>query len=71
MEIQAKEPMLTTEDAAEFLNLTTNTVRKYVQKGKLRPFKRIGRACLFLKSECVRYKRERKPRGNPTFSGGN
>ncbi len=63
--------MLTTVDAAKFLNLSEHTVRKYVQRGLLKPFRRIGSACLFLESECRRYKKEKRPRGNPAFSAGN
>ena len=68
MTLQANEKMLTTVDAAKFLKLSPHTVRKYVQRGLLVPYRRIGTACLFLESECRRYRREKRPRGNPGFS---
>lgn len=69
MLLQAKEPMLTTDEAAQYLNLSPHTIRKYVQRGLLKPKQTIGTAYLFLKSECLRYKREKRPRGNPAFAG--
>lgn len=63
--LQVKEPMLTTEEAARFLKLSPHTVRKYVQRKLLIPKQTIGTAYLFLKSECSRYRKERRPRGNP------
>lgn len=69
MPLQVNEPMLTTDEAARFLKLSPHTVRKYVQRGLLRPKQTIGTAYLFLRSECMRYKREKRPRGNPAFAG--
>lgn len=67
MVLQAREPVLDSNEAAEFLSLSVHTIHKHVQRGKLRPVRRVGTACLFLESELRRYKRERKPRGNPAF----
>lgn len=67
MPLQEKEVMLTTEEAAELLKLAPATVRQYVRRGLLKPRRRIGQAFLFLKSECDRYAKQKKPRGNPNF----
>lgn len=60
--------MLTTKEAAIFMGLSEHTIRKYVERELLKPCKRIGTCCLFLESECSRYLKMRKPRGNPTFA---
>lgn len=71
MVLQANQPMFTTPDAAKFLKLSEHTVRKYVQRGLLTPSRSIGNAYIFLESELRRYKKNKRPRGNPTFSAVN
>jgi len=58
-------PMTTTK-AAEYLGLSPNTVFVYIQRGLIKATK-IGPINVVTKAECDRYKRERKPRGNPHF----
>jgi len=58
--------MYTTTEAAAYLKLSEHTVRKYVERGLI-VAKKIGHLNLVTKSECDRYKRERKPRGNPNM----
>lgn len=71
MILQAKEPMYTTTEAADFLKLSEHTVRKYVQRGLLTPARSIGNAYIFLESELRRYRKNKRPRGNPTFHAVN
>ena len=59
--------LMTTEEAAEFLSLSSHSIHKYVQRRLLKPEMTVGSAYLFSAAECERFQRERKPRGNPTF----
>lgn len=62
------EKMLTTREAAAYMGLSEHTIRKYVERKLLFPNQRIGTCYLFLESECNRYLKTRRPRGNPAFS---
>lgn len=70
MPIKSSETMMTTTEAAAYLGLSDVTVRIYVQRGLLRA-KKIGPINLLTKSECDRYKKEKRPRGNPNLASGN
>ena len=61
---------MTTTQAAEYLRLSPNTVAIYVSRGLIAA-KRIGPINWITKAECDRYKRERRPRGNPNFGKPN
>lgn len=65
MRKQASEFPMTTADVAKYLKLSEHTVRKYVARNLLTPFRKLGPCNLFTKEECDRYKRERRPRGHP------
>lgn len=67
MTIQTKETLYTSLEAALYLGLKNDTVRKHVQRGLLQVHDTIGKAYLFAKSELDRYKKERLPRGNPSL----
>lgn len=67
MAFQSKEKMFTTEDAAKFLHLQPDTVRKHVQRGNLSPQMEIGNSYIFAESELSRFKLEKRERGNPAF----
>ena len=58
---------LTTDQAAEFLRLKPDTLRRYANRGLLRAGRRLGNYLLFSQSELSRFERDRKPRGNPKF----
>jgi len=52
--------------AAEYLGVKTDTVRKYVERGLLRPWDGWGgQAHLFLETELKRFQIERRGRGRP------
>jgi excisionase family DNA binding protein len=58
-------PMTTTQ-AAKYLKLAPNTVFVYVQRGILKA-RKVGPINLISRTECDRYLRERRPRGNPNL----
>lgn len=66
-DVETTDRMLTTEQAAAFMKLSPSTIRQYVTRGLMTVGDQIGGAFLFSESECRRYLRERRPRGNPTF----
>ena len=68
MAIETHAKLMTTPEAADYLGLAEDTVRKYIQRGLIRPFDTVGRAYLISEAELNRYKIEKSPRGNPTFS---
>lgn len=55
---------LTSAQAAEQLDLSPETIRKYCQRKILASVK-VGRDWLVYRSEIKRYKRERQPIGRP------
>jgi excisionase family DNA binding protein len=67
MPIQSSSPIFTLSEAATFLGLSIESVRKYVQKKRIKPTATIGRAYLFSRDECERFRPTIKPPGNPTF----
>lgn len=67
MSFTTEQKLYTTPDAAEFLGLQANTVRKLVQRELLTPFQKIGQSYLFVESELKRYREEKSPPGNPEF----
>jgi len=58
-------PIFDSHAAAEYLGLSAETIRKYVQRGILTPQQTIGVAYVFSRSELDRYLRDRKPVGSP------
>ncbi len=67
MPISESSPVFTLAEAAEFLGKSVESVRKYVQSGKFKPTATIGRAYLFSRDECERFKPTIRPVGNPNF----
>lgn len=67
MPIQANTPVFTAKEAAEFIGLSLESIRKYVQKGRIKPAQVIGRSYLFTQAECERFKPTIRPVGNPNF----
>jgi len=62
----AKRPTIfDSHAAAEYLGLSVDTIRKYVQRGILTPQQTIGVAYVFSRSELDRYLRDRRPVGSP------
>lgn len=61
--------LFTTTEAAEYLNLSRHTVSVYIGRGLLKTEKH-GPLNFIKKSECDRYSREKRPRGNPMFHKG-
>ena len=68
MPLDSSSPILTLPEAASFIGLSVESVRKYVQKGRLKPVATIGRAYLFTQAACEKFKPTIKPVGNPNFS---
>jgi excisionase family DNA binding protein len=71
MPLDSKSPLMQIDEAAKFLGLSIESVRKYVQKKRLKVFKIIGRAYLFEQAECERFKPTINPPGNPNFQRQN
>lgn len=65
MTILTKEEIFTSAEAAEYLGLQTDTVRKLVQRDLLKFCGQIGKSYIFERSELDRYNREKLPPGNP------
>jgi excisionase family DNA binding protein len=61
--IKTTERVYGTKEAAEYLNLGTDTVRQYVHRGLLHAFDTLSGRYLFKESELRRYNSERKPPG--------
>jgi len=55
---------LSTAQVAAKLSLTTDTVKKYCQSGKIAAIK-AGQSWLISKSEVARYRKNRQPAGRP------
>lgn len=67
--IQSDEKLYTSVQAARYIGVSLDTVRKYIQRGTIVPLDRAGNAHLIEESELDRYLRENKDRrGNPAFS---
>lgn len=64
--VNLSEETMTTEQAAKYMGLSIDTVRKYIQRGLLET-SRFGHVHVITKRECDRYLRERLPRGNPNL----
>jgi excisionase family DNA binding protein len=54
---------LTAAEVAVILKLKPDTVRKHVQRGLLRPSRKVGQAYLFTSSEVRRFQKDRKKPG--------
>jgi hypothetical protein len=57
---------MTTTQAATYLGLAPNTVAIYIQRGLIKA-KKLGPINVVTKAECDRYRKNKKPRGNPNF----
>ena len=62
---KVNEPLLTTSEAASYLGLSLDTVRKYLTRQLIRADAKVGRTNLIAKSELDRYRRERRIPGRP------
>jgi excisionase family DNA binding protein len=54
-----------TADAAKYLGLAADTIRKYVQNKQLTPLMTVGQNYVFSKEELDRYRKEKRPVGRP------
>ena len=68
MAIRTNETLLSSREVANLLDLEPITIRQYVRRHLLIPYSRVGRAFVFTKKECDRFRREKQPRGNPNFA---
>jgi len=63
MPIQSNgETFFTTQEAASYLGFAEDTMRRYVYRGLISS-RKLGNMRLFSKSECDRYKREKRQPG--------
>jgi excisionase family DNA binding protein len=60
------EAVFTTREAARYLGLAEDTIRRYIYRGLIRAAKQ-GRDYAVTRQECDRYRKHRRPRGNPNF----
>ena len=61
------DSVLTTTEAAKRMKLSKHTVLAYIERGLIKA-RRLGPIWLITASECDRYNRERRPRGNPLLA---
>jgi len=67
LHIKADTWLYTLAEVAEEAKLSTESIRKYVQRGDISPIFSFPGGHLFDKSECERFIAEKNPRGNPNF----
>lgn len=67
MPIKASETVLTVAEAAKRMGFSEHTVRAYIDRELIRA-RKLGPIWLIKASECDRYLRERRPRGNPNLA---
>lgn len=60
---------MTTTEAATYLGFAEDTVRRYIQRGLIQA-RKFGPVYLVTKMECDRYRKQRRPRGNPNLRRG-
>jgi excisionase family DNA binding protein len=66
MSISVKnDKLLTIKEAAEYLQYSEHTVRKYIDRGLIKAGK-FGMSVAILKSECDRFSKEKRPPGRPS-----
>lgn len=70
MPSKADELPMTTTQAAKYLRLAEDTVRQYIHRGVIKATK-LGPIHVVTKQECDRYRKEKRPRGNPNFQPAN
>lgn len=66
MPIKVTDTVLTTKEAGKRMGLSKVTVFAYIKRGLIKA-KKLGPIWLITASECDRYLRERRPRGNPNL----
>jgi excisionase family DNA binding protein len=66
MGYKVSDTVLTTTEAAKRMKLSEHTVRAYIDR-KILKARKLGPIWLLTASECDRYLRERRPRGNPNL----
>lgn len=67
MAMKVVDTVYTTAEASNYLGLSEHTVRKYIERGLIKA-KKMGSINLVTKKECDRYRKEKRPRGNPNLS---
>jgi excisionase family DNA binding protein len=58
------DKLLTTAEAAKYLGLSEDTIRRYVYRDKLAAEK-FGHSVAIRRSECDRFSKEKRPVGRP------
>jgi DNA binding domain, excisionase family len=60
-----QDTVMSTREAASYLGLAEDTVRQYLHRGLMKATK-IGPVWCVMRSECDRYKREKRDPGRPS-----
>lgn len=63
---KTNDTIFTTSEAAEYMRLSVDTVRKYVQRDLIKVAGNAGGYHLISRAECDRYLSERKAVGRPS-----
>lgn len=66
MTIKMSGTVFTTREAAEYLGLAEDTIRRYIYRGLVNAEKH-GPVYVVTKQECDRYQREKRPQGRPVL----
>lgn len=70
MPLESGIPLYTSAEAADYIGLGIDSVRRYVQRGLITPCElRVGTANLFSKAELDRFLREKRRPGRPRKTG--
>lgn len=68
MAIEANVRVISTAEAATLLGVKQDTVRKWIQRGLIKPAATVGQSYLLSEKVCRAFKRKKRPHGNPAFS---
>lgn len=64
MATKVNDTVYTTREAAQYLKLAEDTVRRYIYRGLISATKH-GPVYIVTREECDRYKKEKRPQGRP------
>ena len=67
MTIKNKTTLYTVQEAPEKLNLSIHSVRKYIERERIKPSHRAGTVHLMTEADLAKFEKTRKGPGNPSF----
>lgn len=62
-----RDTVYTTREAADYLGFAEDTIRRYIYRGLMKAEKH-GPVYLVTKSECDRYRKEKREKGRPQIA---